>query len=201
MKFVAPWWDPEYADSGAHGALAQKRTMQAAVGLCRQRRTAVDVGAHIGLWSAFLAERFEQVCAFEPVSENVTCYRQNVTAANVDLYHCALGDISATVHMEKHGTNSGCWHCVDNGATPMTLLDEYEFLNVDLLKLDVEGLEGRVLNGARRTLEASWPVVVLEANGLGERLYGEDWLDPKVLLRHYGYAVRGRIRKDEIWSR
>ncbi len=200
MKFVSPWWDAGFGDNGVHGALAQKRTMQAAMKVCQQRRRAIDVGAHIGIWSAFLATQFATVEAFEPVAENFSCLTKNVTADNVGAHQIALGDHYGSVKMERHGGNSGCWHAIEGSSIELRVLDSWFFKDVDLIKIDVEGLEGRVLLGAEVTLHASKPVVVLENNGLGEKLYGEDWVDPKITLRKYGYALRGRVRKDEIWS-
>jgi FkbM family methyltransferase len=197
---ISPWWDAGFAGNGVHGAAAQKQTMQAAMKVCKQRRRAIDVGAHIGIWSAFLATLFETVEAFEPVSENFSCLTKNVTALNVWPRSVALGDHAGFVKMERHGKNSGCWHAVRGSGVEICALDAYAFKDVDLIKIDVEGLEGRVLLGAEVTLHASKPVVVLENNGLGEKLYGEEWVDPKITLRKYGYALRGRVRKDEIWS-
>ncbi len=201
MTFVAPWWDAHFAESSVHGEHAQKRVMHAALQVCSGRRIAVDVGAHIGLWTAFMADQFQQVYSFEPVVENMTCHRKNVTQSNVLCIDAALGDFDGVVGMEKHSDNSGCWHCVEGASVRLTRLDSYELTTVDLLKIDVEGMEGRVLNGAHKTLDASHPVVVVEYNGLGQRLYGEDWLDPKDLLKQHGYRIQARIRKDEIWSR
>lgn len=200
MTFVSPWWDAKFADSSIHGECAQKRLMHSALKVCKARRTAVDVGAHIGIWTAFMADQFRQVYSFEPVAENMTCNKTNVTQDNVHFIDTALGDFDGTVSMEKHGDNSGCWHCIDGGSIQLTRLDDYELTDVDLLKIDVEGMEGRVLNGARQTLHAAHPVIVIEYNGLGLRLYGEDWLDPKELLKQHGYRIQARIRKDEIWS-
>ena len=200
MKFVSPWWDADFADHGVHGGLAQKRTMQAATKLCRKRRRAVDVGAHIGLWTAFLASQFAAVEAFEPVLENFTCLCKNVDVENVLRRQVALGEHRGRASMERHGDNSGCWHVIEGRGVELLPLDHYVWTDVDLIKIDVEGLEGSVLRGARKTIAMSRPVVVIEYNGLGERLYGEDWVDPKAVLKEYGYQIQARLKKDEIWA-
>ena len=39
---------------------------------------ALDVGAHVGIWSTRLAERFKKVIAFEPVPKHIECWKQNM---------------------------------------------------------------------------------------------------------------------------
>lgn len=199
MSFVSPWWDAGFAAHTAHGEHAQRKTAFEAFKFCKERRRGIDVGAHIGIWTDFMAERFKFVDAFEPVLENFSCLTQNVTAENVMLHPVAIGERNGRVSMERHDKNSGCWHTINGKGVEILPLDAFDFHDVDLLKIDVEGLEGAVLRGAQKTLESK-PVVVIEDNGLGPRLYGEDWVDPKIILREHGYALKGRIRKDEIWA-
>ena len=39
---------------------------------------ALDVGAHVGIWSMRLAEKFKRVYAFEPVPKHIECWKQNM---------------------------------------------------------------------------------------------------------------------------
>ena len=41
-------------------------------------------------------------------------------------------------------------------------LDHFEFDSVDLIKIDVEGHEHDVLQGARKTIKQHWPLLVVE---------------------------------------
>jgi hypothetical protein len=43
-----------------------------------RRRVAVDVGAHIGLWSRWLVKYFQSVRAFEPIDEHAELFLENV---------------------------------------------------------------------------------------------------------------------------
>ena len=39
---------------------------------------ALDIGAHVGIWSTRLAQRFKNVIAFEPVPKHIECWKQNM---------------------------------------------------------------------------------------------------------------------------
>lgn len=202
MKFVAPVADPQFAYSKAHGAQAQLTMLERVVSLCSRRRIALDIGAHIGTWTAELVKRFEEVHAFEPQNENHACLVANAPGAHI--HHTALSLGTGFAGIAQHGGNSGCWYLIPqhNGDVSIRSLDSYSFdSRVDLIKIDVEGMEGRVLLGATKTLESSSPTIIFEDNGLGAKLYGHDWVDPKIVLEDLGFKHRARINKDEVWSR
>lgn len=128
----------------------------------REWRTAVDVGAHCGLWSMHLVHRFRELHAFEPVLAHRKCFEKNVTQPNAFLYGCALGDDQARVNLEvdpqctAHGVISG------RGDTPLHRLDDFDLQCVDFLKVDCVGYELEVLRGARKTLAECRPCVCVE---------------------------------------
>ena len=43
-----------------------------------RRRTCIDVGAHIGLWTRWLAREFDQTMAFEPIERHRECLVKNL---------------------------------------------------------------------------------------------------------------------------
>lgn len=198
---VTPERDPHFAVSRVHGETAQCELLRQVVKLCHAKRHAVDVGAHIGLWTRNLAAKFEQVTAFEPVGENFACLRQNAALANVKLYNLALGAAAGTCNMKlpEHG-NSGMWRVVPGPDVKVYSLDSFALETVDLLKLDVEGSEGLVICGAFETIRHCRPIVVFEDNGTGPKYFGADWTDPKPLLASLGYTLRLRWRKDRVWT-
>jgi len=196
----APPWDADFATSNVHGAGAQQFKIAAALKHCKQRRRAVDIGAHIGVWTVALAKRFAHVHAFEPVGENFKCLQENTAGLeNVELHQQALGARSYQGAAVRHGGNSGCWYVASGEGTSVLALDMLGFDNVDLIKIDVEGLEGEVLEGASITIAVCRPAVFFEDNGLGPKHYGSSWIDPKPVLRGHGYTRRARYGKDELW--
>lgn len=178
----------------------QHNLYEAALPYVTGRSLAVDVGAHVGILTKRMAADFEEVLSFEPVPENIQCFQRNVTAENVTLQQMALGRASGRVSIVNHNANSGCWRADDGDSVELAALDSFG-VDPDLIKLDVEGFEGEVLLGARETLARSSPVVVFEDNGLGEKFYGEKWVDPKNVLTEAGYSFRKRIERDEIWAK
>lgn len=197
--------DPNFAEHPIHGTKGQHEFFTAVLRHVRQRRTAIDAGAHIGIWTLLLSTQFKEVYAFEPVRENFECLKENTKdRANVACFQVALGAHEGTVGLTVgEGENSGTWHVHPNGKTRLVTLDKFGsgiIENVDLLKVDVEGFEGFVVSGALEVIARDKPVVVFEDNGLGPRYYETDWLDPKEVLESIGYRRLSRIRKDEVWA-
>ena len=201
MNFVTPWNDPGFATHGAHGVEAQLPAIRVALSFCKLHRLAVDVGAHIGIWTNELAKRFDTVWAFEPNPENFHCLGQNVGNRAL-LQNVALGnETRGCTTVMPPGGNSGMWR-IDTSKCDVMLrpLDSYDLSVVDFLKIDAEGYEGAVVQGAWRTLNTCRPVVFFEDNGLGPKYFGLEWVDPKPVLASLGYSRAARIRKDEIWT-
>src|SRR5688572_9316460 len=56
----------------------------------KSRRRVVQAGAHLGIWPAKLATKFQRVSAFEPIFENYEVCLDAVKADNVRVYCAAL---------------------------------------------------------------------------------------------------------------
>jgi FkbM family methyltransferase len=185
-----------------HGSDAQQRLMRAVLALMPspERRGAIDVGAHIGTWTLPLAKRFQFVDAFEPVGSIYRCLYKNVGhLTNVKLHSVAAGSHRDTGSMMNLGDNSGCGFVVPGQDFLVALIDDFDFTDIDLIKLDVEGYEGHALAGARRLLDRCKPAVFFEDNGVGRIHHGEKWIDPKAILSDFGYRRKARIEKNELW--
>jgi FkbM family methyltransferase len=193
--------DPGFIEDKRHGVFAQQQLIVRCLRYVKTRNVAVDVGAHIGIWSRELAKTFGRVHAFEPVRENFDCLTNNVPQ-NVACYNMAVSQFAGSVamHLPAHG-NSGMWRVRGPGDVACVALDDLPFEALDLLKLDVEGCEGYVVAGAIDTLTRHAPLVIFEDNGLGQTHYGDAWEDPKNTLLALGYRRITRINKDELWHR
>lgn len=138
------------------------------------RGVAVDVGAHIGNHALYLAALGLRVVAFEPI--HVAALRANLRLnldLNVTMHSVALGDREGWVCAVgfDHQVAPESWGDVEMdtcdartpGAVPMRTLDSFKLSGVSLIKADVEGMEMRVLLGARDTLKRCRPDVYVEA--------------------------------------
>lgn len=184
----------------------QWKKIEAALEQCRSFRTAVDVGGHIGLWSYYLAKRFEHVHAFEPVEAHLHCYLANmVNVENVDLYGCALGEEAGLVEIETAPTSSGdsrvAIHPKQDGGgprIPLKTLDSFELVNVDFIKLDCEGFEYFALKGGEETIKRDMPTIIVEQKpGRGQR-FGLTETQAVEYLTGLGYRTAAVMSGDYI---
>jgi FkbM family methyltransferase len=135
-----------------------------------RRRRAVDIGAHVGLWSMQLVKHFEFVYAFEPNPVVADLWRWNVTAKNAVLRELALGKAETTVGLKVYDGHSGHTQVSGSGDVKMCTLDSFGFVNIDFIKIDVEGLEASVVKGAEETILRCRPVMVVEQKGEDGRM-------------------------------
>ena len=175
----------------------QGKKQDAALKFCRSRAVAVDVGAHVGLWSYYLAREFDVVHAFEPVAEHRACFAKNITAANVVLYDCALGDHERSVAIHTSEGSSGDSWVKGDGDIPMRRLDDFA-LNVSFIKLDCEGGELHALKGAEETLKRCHPCVIVEQKPGKAQQFGLEETAAVDYLRSLGAHLRTAISGDYV---
>lgn len=145
------------------GVQYQSNKLQPALKYVKQARTAIDIGAHCGLWTVQLAQYFERVEAFEPLQRHIECWERNAAWKYTNRLHpVALGELHGTCNVEVVEGMSGRSHVNGDGTIPMRRLDDYAFDDVDFVKVDVEGYELFVLKGGTQTLLKWKPVMVVE---------------------------------------
>lgn len=194
---------PEFNGAGTY----QFAKIQMALDLAPDRRgLAVDVGGHVGLWSRVLTEHYACVHAFEPLPSLQACFQVN--ASKAILHGLALGNQIGQVDIAVIGENSGNGHVVPAGApsatafrAQMTTLDLWTQTRVDahpvdLLKLDVEGYETAVIQGARVTILRDRPAIVVECKPGNAERYGFGETQAVNLLRSWGYEIAGKKSGD-----
>lgn len=185
----------------------QIKKFRAAMEHCRQFRVAVDVGAHVGLWSMQLAKRFELVTAFEPVDAFRRCFELNVPElmGTVTLHNYALGagfgHVSMKIPPLEGGLDTGGTHVGGEGDIEMRTLDSFGMTDVDFIKIDCEGYEHHVLEGARETIKRCRPTIIVEQkpHKLGPN-FGITGTPAVDLLRSMGAAVKREISGDYIMA-
>lgn len=169
--------------------------------LARQRRVAVDVGAHVGLWAWPMAHMFQTVHAFEPMSNVRECFERNVPARNVIMHPVALGARPGRVEMQTAPGSSGDTHVVPAGGGVAVLpLDAFNLVDVDYIKIDCEGYEHEVVEGARKTLERCRPAICVEQKPQHQGRYTDEPRPAVRLLEEMGARVRGELYGDYYLS-
>jgi FkbM family methyltransferase len=137
-----------------------------------------DIGANQGLWSLRMAERAGRdgrVCAFEPIPENVDSLKANAAMSGVaiEAYAFALAEHEGAVNMYLP-TDVGSGSLARHGDDARVLIVAVKTLDavwqsdgcpqVALVKMDVEGAEVSVLQGALHFISKVMPVVCCEIN-------------------------------------
>jgi FkbM family methyltransferase len=172
------------------------------IGLCAKRRTALDIGANVGLWSRDLVDNFAKVVAFEPVAIFRECLEKNVTGANFFISPLALGDHDTQATMIITEGNSGHSHLdpatLGTGDVQVVKLDNLNMEDVDYIKIDCEGYEYRVLQGAEQTVKRCRPIMVIEQKP--HDAYSKDYgqFAAIALLESWGMIKLDQIRDDWI---
>jgi FkbM family methyltransferase len=174
------------------------------IDLAEPRGVVVDAGGHVGLFSLLASAHAGKVVTLEPDSRNFELLSENLArnaAANVEPRHCALASESGNVgFVERNRTSAGSIVVAEEGsrfvdAVSLDAIVE-ETGPVDLLKLDIEGAEFDVLDGASEETLRQVAAVAAELH-LDEQA---DRLAPTVeRLRSSGFAVSVRRPPIAYW--
>lgn len=183
-----------------------------------RRRVALDVGAHVGLWSYWMQRDFAKVLAFEPARDHRLCFIKNVDEApgyfnNVTMFPVALGATHGWVSLVHRPTASGGSHIYVDGeveasspktTVPMHRLDDYTIPVCDFLKIDIEGFELPMLKGAAGFLLRTKPLIILETIADNSARYGLDRFDAVHYLESLGAHIVVRVGHHDLimdWTR
>lgn len=144
---------------------------------CVSGKMVIDVGAYTGLYSIAAQSLGASVLAFEPNIKVYTRLLENIAHATVEsdlecttikAYNLALSDeVGTTGFYSKpmHLTSAG--HIDQNGHSlvytrPLDCILGKVHIPVTAIKIDVEGHELKVLQGASMVLQKDRPMVIVE---------------------------------------
>lgn len=161
----------------------QKHMYYEAIKHCTQFRNAIDVGAHIGLFSSKMVNDFNHVYSFEPMFHD--CLKENVLTDNITIYELGLSNRQTTYRFKVKESHTGMSKIDPSGShiIECDVLDNYDFKEVDLIKIDTENHEKYVLQGAVNFFENNSPIIIIEIN---DRSIRRDIFDQ---LNNYNYSV------------
>jgi FkbM family methyltransferase len=151
----------------------------------------LDVGANIGYYLLMLERAVGptgEVICFEPFQPNVREFKRNLRQnafPNARLLEIAVGSEVCTTGL-RDGINSGV---VEQGTGVQDVavgrLDQLVDEPVDWIKIDVDGYEGQVLEGATGLLERDRPILFLEFHPHMVGRFGHNLAKTLELLQQY----------------
>lgn len=178
MKLYKKWYFPEdeehfvkYLDELGVDEY-QKKQRDASFKFLDSHRTAIDIGANIGLWSRDICKTFKKAILFEPFPKNIECLKKNLeTFNNFEILEVALSNESGKIDLHYNDNNVGestirknkLANFQDSMKVDVKRLDDYSFNEIDYIKIDVQFHELEVIQGAINTLTNNNPVLCIES--------------------------------------
>ncbi len=143
---------------------------------CEKNKIAIDIGANSGTYSYYMKKFAKTVIAFEPNTDLLKGLRQ-LLGSDFQLESTALSGKSSRTTMRIDPGNTGIstieegndLRCADDmdaiilREVETRTLDSYNFNDVSFIKIDVEGHEESVVDGARKTIERNRPSMIIES--------------------------------------
>ena len=139
--------------------------------LLKQKRRFLDIGSNIGIYSFHFKNSFKNIDAFEPLTE-ISYRLEYFQNESLKVHNCALsnksGDLKIYIpyvsgkavdplaSLEKR--EGDC----EARTVRVDKIDNYDFDDVDLIKIDVEGHEEYVIEGARNVIKKNMPILIVE---------------------------------------
>ncbi|MCU1345790.1 MAG: methyltransferase [Acidimicrobiia bacterium] len=180
-------------DFGVVGAIARNggyyepHVLRALGRVLTPESVCLDIGANIGVLSVFLSRHCPQgaVHSFEPALDNLDNLARNLElnhTTNVSTHRIALYDSVGSAELNftaDHPGGSFISATDTRGGSPETVtistldawVQENDLQRLDLIKLDVEGGELRVLRGGQATLARFKPKLIVECNPIPLRRF------------------------------
>lgn len=174
----------------------QKASFKAAMKHVKKFDCAIDIGAHVGIFTRYMAERFKEVHAFEPELRNFECLLKNCPltpeGAKVILWNYGIAEKDMLGYMLNPAPhNSGAWEFRENVFGIARCMKLGTSLRPDFIKIDVQGMEARALTGCKEVLERDKPVLLVECDR-GDRA--------SKYLESVGYEIAERTGSNITWT-
>jgi FkbM family methyltransferase len=162
------------------------------------KRICLDVGANLGLFTYFLSRYSPHVYAFEPNPIPLRVLRY-VADKNVTVLQMALSDKTGEAELvvpkgRKGWSSNGASIEYDEGEgrvvkVPGSRIDDLDYKDIGFIKIDVEGHEKSVLEGAQETLARDRPNLFVENEFTHAGAGVTDVFDMMKALDYDGFAL------------
>ena len=165
------------------------------------RGCAVDVGAHVGIFTLYMERDFDKVVAFEPIEKNylsllINVRNHAVNTEKVSTRSVALSDKTHAVQMIcPCNKNSGTWMVSADGKVTVNCMPLDLFsLRPNLIKLDIQGHELPALRGAYNTITQYKPTLIVEVWNVQDTMHLTNYIEKTL-----NYKQAARISKDCVY--
>jgi FkbM family methyltransferase len=175
----------------------------------RDRKHALDIGANIGYVTSWLAKRWSHVTSFEPTPLTYKCLQLNCTKSNISLHNFGLSDVEENLCFATSDLKPDQNQIITDESklrknwevtrVPTRRLDSFNFSAVDFIKIDVEGHEYQVIQGALKTIQRCRPAIVIEISYEGKLLDHELSVNHKQtvsIIENLGYRTVWQHKHD-----
>ncbi len=144
--------------------------------LVKPGATFYDIGANVGFYTllaARLVGETGQIYSFEPLPQNIAFIHRHIALnqlKNVKVYEMALANHEGTACFQR-GVRDSMGKLADSGDIEVQVLSLDNLITrdqlraPDVLKIDVEGAEYEVLQGASQMLSQHKPLIFLATHG------------------------------------
>ena len=154
---------------------AKLLSMVKAMDLVGPTSTVCDIGANIGNHTVYFGRLMgaARILAFEPQpvchATLTTNIALNGLSAQATAYNCMVGPVTGSGRLARFNSRDlggTAFAPAEGGAIPMFALDDVltadDLATLDLIKIDVEGMQSAVLKGAEGILDARKPALWVE---------------------------------------
>jgi FkbM family methyltransferase len=162
----------------------------------------LDIGANFGYHSLFFSKEVKgKVFAFEPQIQNFQLLQNNIklnSIENIIPFNVACGETHDTVKIDlitkKESINMGDFtpnelRNVYHSITQSIPVDFFHFTDIDLIKIDVQGWEKKVLLGCKNLLQRCKPILIIEFEHFQLQKTNTTCLELFEFIKDNGYHV------------
>jgi FkbM family methyltransferase len=199
------WFFPRYAGGELHERTVTEMLLKSVEGA----QCFVDVGANLGWYTCLASKHMPEgkVYGFEMDDLNYALLLKNIAINNlnnVEAYNIAVSDLSSGVVSYKREHNSpspvfslytgdtdqeNTANLISVSAITLDGFFENKRPMPDVIKIDVEGAEMKVLRGMKRVMTECRPTLFLEIHTLDLPAFDSSYADILSLLFEYGYET------------
>lgn len=173
----------------------------------------LECGANIGYYTLLLSRLVGEngkVISVEPNPEVTKLLRINTelnTANNVDIYQAALGDKEEEVDFYIRGASNLSSMTAEDGEYVAgqkvqmmmadTMIKQLDLPSIDLIRMDVEGYEVEILEGASNIIQRHFPRFLIEYHK--EKIGISRAEDALMNMDDMGYNIKFAFSRDGDW--